>query len=144
MRNGVFQHNRSVQAIHSFAADGLPNNSTHYGDMYRYLLGDVINGTMEPPSRSRSSSRSTRDCSYPPVTSHRVTGMEAYAGAHRWALALRSRGCTVKLIPPQLVNPCAQGNKIDAKDAEARARSSTHAELPEGRVDFAVGGRDGH
>ncbi|MBC8074449.1 MAG: Gfo/Idh/MocA family oxidoreductase [Chloroflexales bacterium] len=30
----------SVRTIQSFAADGLPNYSSHQADMYRYLLGD--------------------------------------------------------------------------------------------------------
>ena len=46
-------------------------------------------------------------------------GMEACAGAHRWARQLQAKGFTVRLIAPQFVKPYVKSNKNDANDAEA-------------------------
>jgi len=46
-------------------------------------------------------------------------GMEACAGSHHWARALRARGYRVKLMAPQFVKPYVKSNKTDRNDAEA-------------------------
>jgi transposase len=46
-------------------------------------------------------------------------GMEACSGAHHWARQLRSKGFSVKLLPPQYVKPYVKRQKNDAIDAEA-------------------------
>lgn len=46
-------------------------------------------------------------------------GMEACAGAHHWARALRAHGYRVKLIAPQFVKPYVKSNKTDRNDAAA-------------------------
>ena len=50
---------------------------------------------------------------------NREVGIEACAGAHYWAHLLLSRGCRVKIIPPQFVTPYVKSNKNDANDADA-------------------------
>jgi len=46
-------------------------------------------------------------------------GMEACGTAHYWARLCIQQGHRVKLIPPRNVKPFLDGNKNDAKDAEA-------------------------
>jgi transposase len=46
-------------------------------------------------------------------------GMEACAGAHHWARALRALGHDARLMPPQYVKAYVKTNKHDAADAEA-------------------------
>lgn len=46
-------------------------------------------------------------------------GMEACAGAHYWARALRTYGYRVKLMAPQFVKPYVKSNKTDRNDAAA-------------------------
>jgi transposase len=46
-------------------------------------------------------------------------GLEACAGAHYWARALRGLGHEVRLMPPQYVKAYVKTNKHDAADAEA-------------------------
>lgn len=46
-------------------------------------------------------------------------GMEACAGAHYWARALRVHGYRVKLMAPQFVKPYVKSNKTDRNDAAA-------------------------
>lgn len=46
-------------------------------------------------------------------------GMEACAGAHYWARALRTHGYRVKLMAPQFVKPYVKSNKTDRNDAAA-------------------------
>ena len=48
-----------------------------------------------------------------------LIGMEACGGAHHWARRRQSLGQTVKLKPPQVVNPDVKTNKDDAAGAEA-------------------------
>jgi predicted dehydrogenase len=56
----------SVRTIQSFAADGLPNYSTHQADMYRYLLGDVdcdwVMGNIERKTDRYERSTRIEDC----------------------------------------------------------------------------------
>jgi transposase len=47
------------------------------------------------------------------------TGMEACAGAHHWARALRALGHDARLMPPQYVKAYVKTNKHDAADAAA-------------------------
>lgn len=58
-------------------------------------------------------------------------GMEACAGAHRWAREIRTLGHTVKLIPAQYVKPYVKGNKTDRNDAEAICEATARAHVPE-------------
>jgi UDP-N-acetyl-2-amino-2-deoxyglucuronate dehydrogenase len=55
-----------VRTIQSFAADGLPNYSTHQTDMYRYLLGDVecdwVMGNVERKTDRHERSTRIEDC----------------------------------------------------------------------------------
>jgi predicted dehydrogenase len=55
-----------VRLIQSFAADGLPNYSTHQTDMYRYLLGDVecdwVMGNIERKTDRYERSTRIEDC----------------------------------------------------------------------------------
>ncbi len=55
-----------VQTIQSFAADGLPNYSTHQADMYRYLLGDDdcdwVMGNVERKTDRYERSTRIEDC----------------------------------------------------------------------------------
>lgn len=55
-----------VQAIQSFAADGLPNYSSHQTDMYRYLLGDDecdwVMGNVERKTDRYERSTRIEDC----------------------------------------------------------------------------------
>lgn len=55
-----------VQTIQSFAADGLPNYSTHQTDMYRYLLGDDdcdwVMGNVERKTDRYERSTRIEDC----------------------------------------------------------------------------------
>jgi transposase len=46
-------------------------------------------------------------------------GLEACAGAHHWARALRAHGYRVKLMAPQFVKPYVKSNKTDRNDAAA-------------------------
>jgi transposase len=46
-------------------------------------------------------------------------GMEACAGAHHWARALRAHGYRVRLMAPQFVKPYVKSNKTDRNDAAA-------------------------
>jgi predicted dehydrogenase len=55
-----------VRMIQSFAADGLPNYSTHQTDMYRYLLGDIecdwVMGNVERKTDRYERSTRIEDC----------------------------------------------------------------------------------
>lgn len=55
-----------VRLIQSFAADGLPNYSSHQTDMYRYLLGDVdcdwVMGNVERKTDRYERSTRIEDC----------------------------------------------------------------------------------
>jgi predicted dehydrogenase len=55
-----------VRLIQSFAADGLPNYSTHQTDMYRYLLGDAecdwVMGNVERKTDRYERSTRIEDC----------------------------------------------------------------------------------
>lgn len=55
-----------VRTIQSFAADGLPNYSTHQADMYRYLLGDDdcdwVMGNIERKTDRYERSTRIEDC----------------------------------------------------------------------------------
>lgn len=55
-----------VQLIQSFAADGLPNYSSHQTDMYRYLLGDIecdwVMGNVERKTDRYERSTRIEDC----------------------------------------------------------------------------------
>lgn len=55
-----------VRTIQSFAADGLPNYSTHQTDMYRYLLGDAecdwVMGNIERKTDRYERSTRIEDC----------------------------------------------------------------------------------
>jgi transposase len=48
-----------------------------------------------------------------------LIGLEACAGSHHWARALRALGHEVKLVPAQYVTPYVMRGKNDAIDAEA-------------------------
>ena len=48
-----------------------------------------------------------------------VIGMEACAGAHHWARALRRMGHEVRMMPARYVKPYVKRNKTDGRDAEA-------------------------
>jgi predicted dehydrogenase len=56
----------AVRLIQSFAADGLPNYSTHQTDMYRYLLGDAecewVMGNVERKTDRYERSTRIEDC----------------------------------------------------------------------------------
>ncbi len=56
----------NVRVIQSFAADGLPNYSTHQTDMYRYLLGDDecdwVMGNVERKTDRYERSTRIEDC----------------------------------------------------------------------------------
>jgi predicted dehydrogenase len=55
-----------VRTIQSFAADGLPNYSSHQTDMYRYLLGDIecdwVMGNIERKTDRYERSTRIEDC----------------------------------------------------------------------------------
>jgi predicted dehydrogenase len=55
-----------VQMIQSFADDGLPNNSSHHTDMYRYVLGDDecdwVMGNLERKTDRYERSTRIEDC----------------------------------------------------------------------------------
>ncbi|WP_075223203.1 IS110 family transposase [Acuticoccus yangtzensis] len=54
-----------------------------------------------------------------------TVAMEACAGAHHWARAIRSLGHEVKLIAPAYVKPFVKRQKNDAADAEAIAEAAS-------------------
>ena len=53
------------------------------------------------------------------VESGAEIGLEACAGAHHWARALRDHGYRVKMMAPQFVKPYVKSNKTDRNDAAA-------------------------
>jgi transposase len=58
-----------------------------------------------------------------------LIGMEACAGAHFLAAALRDQGHDVRLIPAQFVKPFVKSNKNDFIDAEAIAEAVTRQNM---------------
>lgn len=58
-----------------------------------------------------------------------LIGMEACAGAHFIAAALRDQGHDVRLIPAQFVKPFVKSNKNDFIDAEAIAEAVTRKNM---------------
>lgn len=63
-----------------------------------------------------------------------VVGLEATGGSHYWARELQRLGYRVRLLNPKAVKPYRQGQKTDARDAEAIAEAVAREAISEAPV----------
>jgi transposase len=63
-----------------------------------------------------------------------LVGLEATGGSHYWARELRRLGYRVRLLNPQAVKPYRQGQKTDARDAEAICEAVARESISEAPI----------